>query len=112
MNEALTLDEALDMIDYQKDVIADMAGHNAANIRGFTRNESRLFRCLQAASGRFVPVGGLMSALYFDHPNEPSAGIIPVVICHLRAKLRRADCAVAAHIENLWGVGFRLVSHG
>ena len=111
MNEALTLDEALDMIDYQRGVIADMAALNEPNITGFTKCESRILRCLQSANGGVVLYGGLMSAMCFDKHTEPEGGSIRVHITRIRAKLRHTDCALSAQIENCWGEGYRMLSY-
>ena len=107
MSEAPTRNELLDMVEYQKGVIADMAGHNDPNIPGFSPSESRILRCLQSANGRVVSDDGLMSAIYFDRRSEPGSAIIKVHISHIKTKLRRPACAVCGSARRCWAGGCR-----
>ena len=89
MTEALTLPEALDMIEYLKDAMAEIGGSSQRLLPGFTPRESVIIRTLVAANGRVVTRQGLMAAVYQCAADEPDIKIIDVFICKIRKKLRR-----------------------
>ena len=105
MTEALTLPEALDMIEFLKAQMAEMVGAYQSNLPGFTKNESRILRCLMSANGRAISRHGLMRAVYFDRDKmEPNISIIDVYATKIRAKLRLMGKPICFLTE--WGVGF------
>ena len=89
MTEALTLPEALDMIEYLKAEMAEMSGSSQRLLPGFSRSESVIIRTLVAANGRIVKRQGLSNALYQCSADEPDIKIIDIFICKIRKKLRR-----------------------
>ncbi len=96
-------DDALEQVRCLTEVIAEMAGHNMANLPGYTRLESRIIRCLEAANGRLVNKEGLMSAMYFDRAGDcPEIKIVDIYICHIRAK----SPEMRARILTAWGEGY------
>ena len=106
MSEALTLDEALDMIDFLKDAMAEMSGSSQRLLPGFSRSESVIIRTLVAANGRIVKRQGLSNALYQCSADEPDIKIIDVFICKIRRKLRVMFPGEINRIRTEWGQGY------
>ncbi len=99
-------DDLLAMVDYQKQVIAEMAGHALVRLPGLTVLQSRIIRCLEAANGRVVSKHGLMCAMYPDSAGDwPEIKIVDVYI----SKIRATSNSYRARLQNEWGEGFRLV---
>ena len=106
MNEALTLPEALDMIDFLKAEMAEMSGAGLNNLPGFTGSESLLIRTLVSANGRVVTRRGLMDALYNCSADEPSIKILDAWFTRIRKKMRRMFPDGPARIRTVWDVGY------
>ena len=80
-------DDLQEQVRCLTEVIAEMAGHTQKNLPGFTKLESRMIRCLEAADGRVVSKEGLMQAMYFDRAeDDPSINILDVYIYNVRTK--------------------------
>ena len=106
MNESLTLPEALDMIDYLKDAMAEMSGADLNSLPGFTGSESLLIRTLVSANGRVVTRRGLMDALYKCSADEPDIKILDAWFTRIRKKMRRMFPGQPDRIRTEWGQGY------
>ena len=96
-------DDALEQVRCLVEVIGEMAGHTQKNLPGFTKLESRLIRCLEAANGRVVSKEGLMQAMCFDSINDyPAIQMVDVYIC----KVRKKSPEYRRRILTSWGEGY------
>ena len=106
MTEALTLAEALDLIDYLKAAMIEMSGAGMKHLPGFTRSESVVIRILVAAHGRTVTKPGLLNGLCQCAADQPDIKIVDVYVCKIRRKMRRMFPGQADRIRTEWGQGY------
>ena len=106
MTEAMTLPEALDMIEYLKAAMNEMSGSDTKNLPGFSRSESLIIRTLVSANGRIVTRLGLMAALYQCSPNEPDIKILDAWFFRIRRKMRRMFPGDPDRIRCEYDVGY------
>ena len=106
MNEALTLPEALAMIDFQLAAMTEMSGAGMKHLPGFTGSESILIRTLVSADGRVVTRLGLMAALYQCSADEPGIKILDSWFARIRKKMRRMFPGEPDRIRCEYDVGY------
>ena len=100
-------DDLQEQVRWLTEVIAEMAGHTQKNLPGFTKLESRLIRCLEAADGRVVSKEGLIQAMCFDSINDdPGIDMVDVYICKVRKKFRTKKPRYNGRIQNCRGEGY------